>query len=85
MDNRPAVISPSWWIALVVSGAIVAAILAVRGYDRSGLSGSKLGDRFEYQIDQYRKDRSGLDPLGGKSVVHYAGGSVPRPGCWAAG
>jgi hypothetical protein len=58
MDNRPAVISPSWWIALVVSGAIVAAILAVRGYDRSGLSGSKLGDRFEYQIDQYKK----IDP-----------------------
>ena len=58
MDNRPAVISPSWWIALVVSGAIVAAILAMRSNDRSGLSGSKLGDRFEYQIDRYKK----IDP-----------------------
>jgi hypothetical protein len=74
MDNRPAVISPSWWIALVVSGAIVAAVLAMRSNDRSGLSGSKLGDRFEYQIDRYKKIDPALIRWEEKTSFHVQAG-----------
>jgi len=57
-DNRPAVISPTWWILAVVFVAIVVGIVAMALVDRSGERGKPLGERFEYQIGQYRK----IDP-----------------------
>lgn len=54
MADRPAVISPNWWIGAVVLVAIVVGILAVAGIDRSGEDGNRLGEAFEYSIEQYK-------------------------------
>ncbi len=58
MDPRPAVISPTWWIVALVLAAVAAGIVAMSLGDRSGQRGPHLGDRFEYQIEQYQR----IDP-----------------------
>jgi len=58
MDNRPAVISPNVWIALVVLLAVGVGVVAVLRIDRAGDAGSGLPERFEYGIEQYEK----IDP-----------------------
>ncbi len=58
MDPRPAVISPTWWIVALVFAAVAAGVVAMSLNDRAGVDGSDLGDRFEYQIDRYRR----IDP-----------------------
>jgi hypothetical protein len=58
MDNRPAVISPTWWIVAIVLLAIVVGAVALWRYDRTGAGGSGLSDRYDYDIEQYEK----IDP-----------------------
>ena len=54
-DNRPAVISPTWWIVAVVFVAAVAGVVATGLIDRSGTRGKRLAEQFEYRIDDYKK------------------------------
>jgi len=63
MDQRPAVISPNFWIVTVVLVAVAVAGLALWQLDRSGQGGSGLGEAFEYAIDEHAR----IDP----SLVGY--------------
>jgi hypothetical protein len=63
MDNRPAVISPNFWIVALVLLTVVVGLVAVWRIDRSGHGGSGLPDAFDYEIEAYRK----IDP----ALVHY--------------
>lgn len=58
MNKPPAVISPNLWITLVVLALVAVAIVAVLSIDRSGDRGSGLPDRFELDVDRYKK----IDP-----------------------
>lgn len=57
-NERPAVIRPTGWMVAVVFAAVAAGIVAMGLNDRWGRSGPGLGERFEYQIDTYKR----IDP-----------------------
>ena len=58
MDNRPAVISPTWWIVAIVLMAVAVGLTAVWRTDRTGSGGSGLAERYDYDIEAYEK----IDP-----------------------
>jgi hypothetical protein len=70
MDNRPAVISPTWWIAAIVLLAIVVGLIAVWRTDRTGSGGSGLSERYDYGIEEYEK----IDPA---LIAYEETGEIP--------